>query len=195
MLNLSQFARKSERISLRDKLSELINPEVYVALDIVDYKKNKSAIVPPWFKKNFLLSAGHYALVVFYNVGINGIFEDSCEDNSEENGLIRNYELIRNYVNVHDNSGSEVMGWTEKGDLFPADKSYFETLGNFELEVKDWVYKLVIKHSYERGLPFVVNVEKNNLPNKDHFSNRKKDSLVDRIDRINSVLLGDCEQN
>jgi len=195
MLNLSQLARKSERISWRDKLSELINPEVYVALDISDYKKNKVAIVPPWFKKNFLLSASHYAFVVFYNVGIDGIFDDSSEDSSEENGLIRNYELIRNYVKVYDGSGSKVMSWTEKGDLFPADKSYFEALGNFELEVKDWVYRLVIRHSYEEGLPFVVNVEKNNFHNKDHFFNRKRDSLVDRIDRINSLLLKDCEQS
>ncbi|MDP3989785.1 MAG: hypothetical protein Q8Q01_01105 [archaeon] len=189
MLNLSQLVRKSERISLRDKLSELINPELYVALDIADYKKNKSAIVSPWFKTNFLLSASHYAFVVFYNVGIEGIFEDSCENNSDENELIRNDELIRNYVNVHDGSGSEVMSWTEKGDLFPADKSYFEALGNLELEVKDRVYRLLIRHSYERGLPFVVNVE------KDNFSNVKKDSITDRIDRFNSLLLEDCEQD
>lgn len=182
MLNLSQLVRESGRISLGEKLSESINPEIYVAWNIADYNQNRSAIVLPWFKKNFLLSASHYAFVVFYNVGIDGIFDN----NSEDDELIRNYDLIGNHVNVHDDSGSVVMSWTEKGDLFPADKSYFEMLGNFELEVQDWVYRLVIRHSYERGVPFVVNVEKN------AFSNEKKDSLVDRV---NSLLLEDCKQN
>lgn len=189
MLNFSKLMRESDRISLREKLSELINPEIYVASDIADYNQNKSAIVPPWFKKNFWLSASHYAIVVFYNVGIDGIFVDKPEDDEP----LINHELINNYVNVHDDSGSEVICWTEKGDFFPANKSYFEMLGNFELEVQDRVYRLVIRHSYDGLVPFVVNVEKNEFSNK--RTNKEKNSLVDRIDKINSLLLGDCEQN
>lgn len=189
MLNFSKLMRESDRISLREKLSELINPEIYVASDIADYNQNKSAIVPPWFKKNFWLSASHYAIVVFYNVGIDGIFVDKPEDDEP----LINHELINNYVNVHDDSGSEVICWTEKGDFFPAEKSYFKMLGNFEIEVQDWVYRLVIRHSYDGLVPFVVNVEKNEFSNK--RTNKEKNSLVDRINKINSILLGDREQN
>ena len=193
MLNLGQFARKSDRISLREKLSELINPEIYVAGDIADYNQNKSVIVPPWYKKNFLLSASHYAFVVFYNVGIDGIFDENSENNSEDNEPFRNYELIRNYVNVHDGSGSVVMNWTKKEKIYLAEKSYFEMLGNFELEVEDWVYRLIIRHSYERGVPFVANVVKNEFSNKK--INEQNNPLVDRINRFNSFLLNDCGQN
>jgi hypothetical protein len=116
-------------------------------------------------QKNPLSSADIYALVVFHNIGIDGILEKE--------------ELIEDFVKVHDESGSAIMYWTNPGKPFPAEKSYFQMLDEGELKVKDWVYRLIIRHSYEGELPFVVEITKNK------FTPRKaKNPLVDRTNSL-----------
>jgi len=173
MLNLSRLVRNSKQTSLVDKLKGCVGPEIYIAENIADYKHNKTVIVSPWFKR-----ANDYAFVVFYNVGIDGIFGENVDDDEKKNS-----ELIGNLVNVHDESGFEMMYWTEKGNICPARESYFEMLGNFELEVKDLVYQLIVRYIYDGNVSFVADVTKSKC------SNEKKVPLMERVNR----LLHDCK--
>ena len=163
MLNLSQLTRTSTEAPLKDRVMEFVEPELYIVEDIADYKRNKSLIVPPWFKKNPFFAANYYALIVFYNIGIKGVSEEG--------------ELTENLVEVHDESSSAVMCWTKPGEIFPAGKSYFQMLDNCELQLQDWVYMLIIKHSYEEELPFVSEVTKRRVLTM----RREKDSLFNRV--------------
>lgn len=163
MLNLSKLERASRDIPLKDRIVECVNPEIYEAESIADYKENKSIMVPPWFKRNPLSSSNYYALVIFYDVGIDGIYDKD--------------KLTEGVTKVHDGSGSKVMCWTEPGQILPAKKSYFQMLDDGDLEVQDWVYRLIIRHSYEGELPFIAEVTKNKFTHR----KRERDSLVDRI--------------
>lgn len=163
MINLSKLARESTHLTLKDKLLGMTGPEVYFADNIGDYKSNKLHITRPWFKRNPLSYANKGAIVIFYNVGIDGIFEGKA--------------LIPDFVNLHDQSGFKVASWTEIGDLFPAEKSYSEMLKTGELKINDWVERLVLWHSYDENLPFVSEVNKNNFKNR----RTEKDSLTERV--------------
>ena len=163
MLNLSQLARTSTEAPLKGRVMEFVEPEFYLSENVADYRRNNSLIVPPWFKKNPLLLANYYALIVFYDIGIKGVFEKG--------------KLTENFVEVHDESGSAVMCWTKQGEIFPADKSYFQMLDSCELQLQDWVYSLIIRHSYEGELPFVAELTKT----KFSTTRKEEDSLLDRI--------------
>ena len=163
MLNLSQLARTLDQVPLIEKAKDIYFPEVYKAENIADYKASKSSLLPPWFKRNPLLDANYYAYILFYNVGIHEIIEGD--------------ELIGDAVQVHDSSGSEVMLWTTPGELFPANKSYFQMLDDRELELDDFVFRLAIRHSYEGSLPFISEVEKR----KQSKNIKDEHSLIERI--------------
>jgi hypothetical protein len=166
MINISQLVRKSKQHPLTDRLIEFLEPEFYLAENVADYRANRSIITPPWFKRIPSSAANNYAFIVFYNVGIKAIFEDG--------------ELIENYVEVHDNSRTSAICWPGLGDDYPCKKSYPQTLADGELDLKDWVYQLIVRHIYEKELSFVVSVTKNK------FSNPKteKSSLVDKISSL-----------
>jgi len=167
MLNLSKLARNSAEFPLKVRAREFVDPEIYLAEDIKDYRENKSLIVPPWFKKNPFSSAGLYALIAFHNVGIDGILNGRGG-------------LVKDLVKVHDGSGSTVMCWNEPGEMFASHKSYFQRLEDGELLLQDWVYGLTIVHSYHKGLPFVSEIEKSKFTR----TKRKKSSLMDRINSL-----------
>jgi len=166
MLNLSRLARNSTEFPLKDRAREFVGPEIYLAEDVKDYEEERPLIVPPWFKKNSLSSASLYALIAFHNVGIEGI--------PNERGL------IEDLVKVHDGSSSTVMCWNKPGELFASHKSYFQRLEDGELLPQDWVYALTVAHSYYRGLPFVLEIEKSKFTR----TKREKSSLIDRINSL-----------
>jgi len=163
MLNLSELERISRDIPLKDRIIEYTGPEIYNAESIKDYKEARLIISPPWFKRNPLSLSNYYALIVFYDVGIDGIYDKD--------------KLTKGLVKAHDGSGSKVMCWTEPGEILPAKKSYFKMLDDGDLEVQVWVYRLIIRHHYEKGLPFIAEVTKNKFTHR----KREKDSLVDKI--------------
>jgi|SRR3989344_8696602 len=158
MLHLSQLARESENVSLSLRVQTVINPEVYLAENVADYCRQKERLCSPWFK--YPISDGRdYAVVIFYNVRLDRFAGGYA------------------YTNVHDASGSEIMCWNERGRLYPAIKSYREMLESGELQKQDWVYRLVVRHSYLGAMPFVAEVTKSRA----EVRKEARDSLVDRI--------------
>lgn len=162
MLNFSQWIRESSESSFFEKWRHYLGPEFYIAESIVDYQKEKNTLAPPWYKKNPFAASSAYAVVIFNSVGIDAIVEG--EHPAEE------------HVLVHDFTGQEVMCWTTKGAVYPMRYSYPEVLKHGELEQKDWVYELFIRHSYDENLAFVAlfTKQKFNNPKKEHQPLRER---------------------
>ncbi|MBT4805500.1 hypothetical protein HON71_04980 [Candidatus Woesearchaeota archaeon] len=166
MINISQLVRKSKQHPLTDRLLDFVEPELYLAENVADYKENRSILVPPWFKRNPFSTANDYAFISFYNVGI---------DATSENG-----EMNEDLVNIHDESGSATICWTGPGHVYPCKDSYFQMLDSGELKPQDWVYRLDVRLIYEFEVSFVIGFKKNK------FSTPKteKSSLVDKISSL-----------
>jgi len=169
MLNVSEKIRTSSSgVPLKIWSGEFVKPELYMAEDIKDYQENGSLIVPPWFKKIPATSASCYALIAFHNVGIDGILNRKGE------------MVIENFVKVHDGSGSAVMCWNRPEELLHSHKSYFQRSEDNELLLQDWVYRLVIAHSYYGGVPFVSEIKRRKFSR----TRKEKSSLMDRINSL-----------
>ncbi len=163
MLNLSQLARQSKDIPLGLKLRDLFTPETYIARNVADYRSEREILIPPRFKRTEFLPAGHYAFVLFYNVGIDAI--------------VVNGDLERTAAQIHDASGQFVTLWTGPGNIFPTSKEYAQFLEDGDLKPKDFVYRMCVRHSYLGKTSYVVSIE------KDKFTTRKtkEATLVDRL--------------
>ena len=138
MINISQLARTSGDALLKDRVIGFVKPEVYVAENVADYEKNAMSLYPPLFKCSPLQHAAHYAVVLFNNVGIKAIDNDS------------------NHVDIYDDSGSISVRWHENGRYLPAQKPYGEVLDTKELAPQDHVHELVVRHSYISRAPYVA---------------------------------------
>jgi len=171
MLNLSQLARQSKELPLGLKLRECFSPETYIARNVADYKFEQDSLSPPRFKRTEFLPAGHYAFIIFYNVGIDAI--------------VVNGELERTAALIHDASGQFVTLWTGLGEIFPTSKQYAQFLEDGDLKSRDFVYRLCVRHSYPGKTSYVVSIE------KDKFTTKKKKeaTLVDRISSLFPELL------
>ncbi len=163
MINLSQLARQSSSIPLGMRIKECFSPETYLAENVADYKAVRESLAPSWFKNNEFLHAGHYALVIFYNIGIDAIYDRKV--------------MERKYAKIHDASAQFVTIWTGPGDIFPAEKEYAQFLEDGDLKPQDFVYRMMVRHSYLGKTSYVVSIE------KDNFTKRqpKKETLADKI--------------
>ncbi len=163
MLNLSQLASQSKDLPFGIRIGECFSPEIFIAQNVADYKSERETLTPPPFKNTEFLRAGHYAFVIFYNVGIDAIVV---------NGL-----LERTAAKIHDKSGQYVTLWTGPGDIFPTSKEYAQFLEDGHLKPKDFVYRMCVRHSYLGNTSYVVSIE------KDKFTTRKtkEATLVDKI--------------
>lgn len=168
MFNFSRWVRESPEPSFFEKCRHYLGPECYIAESIADYQREKNIVVPPWYQRNPFASSSAYAIVAFHNVGIDAIVEGE--------------HLAGEHVLVHDFTGQEVMCWTTKGSVSPLRYSYPEVLEHGELELRDWLYALYIRHSYDEHLPFVALFE------KQKFSNPKKDHVPVRERLLEQLL-------
>jgi len=163
MINLSKIVRGNINSSLENKFVSFFDPEAYQAENVHDYLENMKTIRPPLFKRKPLSKSNSYAVVFFYNVGIDGVFKDE--------------KLVENLVLIHDKSGSEIMFWNSIKDpipLYPMKKSYPEMLDEGLLNVNDFLYRLAIRHSYEEGQPFVADIEKYKILRKTKNKSEEK---------------------
>lgn len=175
MLNLSQLARQSKELPLGIKLSECFSPETYIARNVADYKAERETLTPPRFKRTEFLAAGHYAFIIFYNVGIDAI--------------VVNRELERTVALIHDASGQFVTLWTGPGEIFPTSKEYAQFLEDGDLKPRDFVYRMCVRHSYPGKTSYVVSIE------KDKFTTRKmkEATLADKISSLFPDLVPEFE--
>ena len=175
MLNLSQLARQSTDIPPGTKLRHLLSPETYIARSVADYKSERDILTPPRFKRTEFLAAGHYALIIFYNIGIDAI--------------VVNNHLERTAAHIHDASGQFVTLWNGPGDIFPTSKEYVQFFDDGDLKSRDFVYRLCVRHSYFAKTSCVVSIE------KDKFTTRKtkEATLVDKVSSLFPDLVPEFE--
>jgi len=166
MINISQLIRNSKQHPLTDRLLDFIEPELYLAENLADYRTNRSIITPPWFKRIPSSTANDYAFISFYNVGIDATSEDD--------------KMNDDLVKVHDKSGAASVCWTGPGRVYPCKNSYFEMLDSGELKPQDWVYRLDVRWIYEFEVAFVIGFRKN----KFSIPKTEKESLVDKISSL-----------
>ena len=163
MINLSKIVRGNINSSLENKFVSFFDPEAYQAENVHDYLENMQIIRPPLFKRKPLSKSNSYAIVFFYNVCISGI--------------LNNEKLVENLVNIHDESGLDIMFWNSSNDsipLYPMKKSYPEMLDEGLLEINDFVYRLTVKHSYEGNQPFIAGIEKYKILRKTKNKSEEK---------------------
>ena len=162
MLNLSQLARESSNYPLLNKIQNIIDPDIYLAENIADYKENAPNFEFPWYKRFPLTEDRVY--IIFQNIGIK-----TLED--EERIIIPNWFVL------HDDSGQELVYWNSDSKLFPARASFEEIQETQGLKEEDWVYDVFIRYLIKSNFPSIAEVRKYN------FSDKKpeRDTLAERI--------------
>ncbi len=163
MLNLTQIKREGNFHPLLTDISDYFGTELYLADDVADYELSRDALRPPWFKHHPFTTGAYYARILIYNVGIDALELDG--------------KLVTDAVEVHDGSASILAHWIDEPSLYPAYENYCELLESSVLKEQDWVYRLVMRHSYDGTLAFISRIT------KDKFTRKKNvdDSLPDRI--------------
>jgi len=167
MLNLSHLARESPDYPLIKKIRSFRDPDIYLAENLADYKKNAPHLKFPWYKRfpfpdNFM----DRAYIIFNNIGLKTLSYHSNE--------------IPDWFLLHDDSGRELVFWNGNHDLFPTMDSFDNVRERQGLKDDDWVYDVFVRYLIHHDLPSIVEV------NKYKPSNRKpeKDSLAERINHF-----------
>ena len=106
MINLSAIGRSS-LYSTPEILRSLRGPDIYIAENMADFKKNAPNLPYPWYKQfSFEDRQTHRARILIYDVGIRS-FYSMKKEKTRENFL------------VHDTTEQAAMNWDSKRIYFP----------------------------------------------------------------------------
>ena len=154
MLNLSQIILTSSEISLIKKIKRLIEPDIYIASNISDYKTSIDGLNYPWYKGlpvpdrviNPSLRRYH---IILNNLGITLLEEGDSKEPQ--------------MFDLHDSSGHCVVPWFKRTNIFQPYRSFEELQQEQGLKEDDWVHEVYILHWIEDGvsLPMIAHVKKN----------------------------------
>ena len=162
MLNLSQLARESGKLSFFKKIKSLRDPDICLAEDVNDYLENAPNMKFPIYKKDLCCCDDRVYI---------SIMDIKLET------LKRNGYRIPNWFVVSDESGADVVYWCSDSIGFPALHSFEKLQEEQGLMDGDWVYDILLKYLIDYNLSNIVEVRKYNFSRKEY----EQSSLLDKI--------------
>jgi hypothetical protein len=163
VINLSEIGR-NELYSPLETLLSLRDPDLYIAEDIADFRKNAPKLPYPWYKKfPFEDRQIHRAYIIVRNVGIRSFYDMKKEE-------------AREHFIVHDATEQAVMNWGER-IYFPPLHTFDEAHKQDGLSDNDWVYDVLFIYLITVKTPLIIQVRKFNFSR----IKRGKTTLLDKV--------------
>lgn len=159
MINLSKLYYSD--VSLLEKVKHVMDPDIYLAESVADFKENARKVILPFYKRRFSIEPSCF-------ITIKGVGIDLLESN----------EYLEKYFSIHDYSSLMVAVWNSFDDSFYSPmRSYEQVQCEDGLRKQDFVYSIDFLYLINKNLPLIINVEKNKSGKKE----QKKESLIDRV--------------